>query len=75
MVSSTMAVGGTLRCVTLATKDNLALEKWMSFLEQVGRSEDRKTIMLPSYHYIISRSYHSSAGQTIVRIAELTYNG
>lgn len=35
MVSSTTVVGGTLRCVTLATKDNLALEKWTSFLEQV----------------------------------------
>lgn len=35
MVSSTTAVGGTLRCVTLATKDNLALEKWTSFLEKV----------------------------------------
>ncbi|CAM9471343.1 unnamed protein product [Scytosiphon promiscuus] len=34
MVSSTTAVGGTLRCVTLATNDNLALEKWTTFLEK-----------------------------------------
>lgn len=42
MVSSTTAVGGTLRCVTFATKDNLALEKWTGFLEQVERDENRK---------------------------------
>lgn len=35
-VSSTTAVGGTLRCVTLATKDNFAMEKWTSFLEKVA---------------------------------------
>lgn len=35
MVSSTTAVGGTLRCVTLATRDHLALEKWTIFLEKV----------------------------------------
>ncbi|CAM9623267.1 unnamed protein product, partial [Hapterophycus canaliculatus] len=34
MVSSTTAVGGTLRCVTLATRDHLALEKWTTFLEK-----------------------------------------
>lgn len=36
MVGSTTAVGGTLRCVTLATKDTLALQKWTSFLEKVA---------------------------------------
>lgn len=36
MVSSTTAVGGTLRCVTLAAQDNLALEKWTAFLEKVA---------------------------------------
>lgn len=35
MVSGTAAVGGTLRCVTLAMKDSLALERWTSLLEQV----------------------------------------
>lgn len=35
MVSGTAAVGGTLRCVTLATKDSLALERWTNLLEQV----------------------------------------
>ncbi len=38
MVSSTTAVGGTRRCVTLAAKDTLALEKWMTFLEKVGKT-------------------------------------
>lgn len=35
MVSSTTEVGGTLRCVTLASENSLALEKWTSFLEKV----------------------------------------
>lgn len=43
MVSSTTAARGTLRCFTLATKDNLALEKWTSFLEKVETSENRKS--------------------------------
>lgn len=36
MVGSTTSVGGTLRCVTLAVRDDLALEKWTKFLEKVN---------------------------------------
>lgn len=46
MVSSTTAVGGTLRCVTLAAKDTLALEKWMTFLEKVGKSAVKRKYRL-----------------------------
>lgn len=35
MVASTEAVGGVLRCVTLAVKDDLALEKWIHSLQKV----------------------------------------
>lgn len=35
MVGSTEAVGGVLRCVTLAVKDDLALEKWIQCLQKV----------------------------------------
>lgn len=35
MVASTEAVGGVLRCVTLAVKDDLALEKWIHGLHKV----------------------------------------
>lgn len=36
MVASTEAVGGVLRCMTLAVKDDLALEKWIHCLQKVG---------------------------------------
>lgn len=36
MVASTEAVGGVLRCATLAVKDDLALEKWVHCLQKVS---------------------------------------
>lgn len=36
MVASTEAVGGILRCATLAVKDDLALEKWIHCLHKVS---------------------------------------
>lgn len=36
MVSSTTSVGGTMRCVTLAVQDDLALEKWTAFVEKAS---------------------------------------
>lgn len=37
MVGSTTAVGGTMRCVTLAAPDDLALERWTVCLQKVRK--------------------------------------
>lgn len=36
MVGSNIALGGTVRCVTLAIKDDLALEQWTTSLEKAS---------------------------------------
>ena len=69
MVSSTTAVGGTLRCVTLACKDTLALERWMSFLEKVGARQRGKWCRLRAPTASLWR------GKCIVRQAVRIYSG
>lgn len=36
MVGSNTAIGGTVRCVTLAAKDDLAVQQWNKSLEKVS---------------------------------------
>ncbi|CAM9311106.1 unnamed protein product, partial [Ectocarpus sp. 6 AP-2014] len=66
MVSGTAAVGGTLRCVTLATKDSLALERWTNLLEQAMSQEG----------YLAGASiFRASQIGDILRVKELISRG
>ncbi|CAM9591645.1 unnamed protein product [Ectocarpus sp. 12 AP-2014] len=66
MVSGTATVGGTLRCVTLATKDSLALQRWTNLLEQAMSHEG----------YLAGASiFRASQTGDIIRVKELISRG
>ncbi|CAN0207243.1 unnamed protein product, partial [Ectocarpus sp. 12 AP-2014] len=66
MVSGTAAVGGTSRCVTLATKDSLALERWTNLLEQA---------MLQEGYLAGASIFRASQTGDILRVKELVSRG